>query len=337
MINYLLIGMTLAGIAMVSLFTNGVGNTVTLLADEIPAVEQPPSAKPIRGWIDLQGNRGARGNRPENTLPSFIHGAKQNMSTLTVNANLTKDNHFILHHTPWIDEDLCLDEMGEPAEETDIIEMTLDDLKKLDCGSLIHDDFPDQLPAVGSKLLTLEELFDYFNDASLTTEEGANINFNIQMVLPDDYTDKDIETIATLLVGVIKTANMVERTSVGSFELKLLPIIKHLEKRIITAAMFSPSSFQALRLMIGLDANRPDIVSDTLAAGADIISPQYLYVNEEFVQFCHDQNLMVFSWLANEEDTMIELFSAGVDGVISDYPALLYQTYTDWRKESPHE
>ncbi len=93
--------------------------------------------------IDLQGHRGARGLYPENTIPAFKFAIEHKMTTLELDTNLTKDGNLIVFHDSTINPGLCLDSRGKPAQSTRILDMTLEDLKKLDCGSLINKKFPE--------------------------------------------------------------------------------------------------------------------------------------------------------------------------------------------------
>src|SRR5262249_13125336 len=50
--------------------------------------------------FDLQGHRGARGLRPENTLPSFEAAFDQRVPTVETDLHLTRDGVVVLCHAP---------------------------------------------------------------------------------------------------------------------------------------------------------------------------------------------------------------------------------------------
>src|SRR5271156_1474281 len=57
--------------------------------------------------IDLQGHRGARGLRPENTLPSFEAAFDAGVTTVETDLHLTRDNAVVLTHDPFLTGRLC--------------------------------------------------------------------------------------------------------------------------------------------------------------------------------------------------------------------------------------
>src|SRR2546423_1676690 len=57
--------------------------------------------------FELQGHRGARGLKPENTLPSFEAAMDCGVSAIETDVHLTADNLPILFHDEHISEQLC--------------------------------------------------------------------------------------------------------------------------------------------------------------------------------------------------------------------------------------
>ncbi|HZU35437.1 MAG TPA: glycerophosphodiester phosphodiesterase family protein, partial [Gemmataceae bacterium] len=53
--------------------------------------------------FDLQGHRGARGLRPENTLPSFEAALDQGVTSIETDLHLTRDGIVVLCHDPRLD------------------------------------------------------------------------------------------------------------------------------------------------------------------------------------------------------------------------------------------
>src|ERR1043166_3498370 len=62
-------------------------------------------AMPAR--FDLQGHRGARGLKPENTLPSFEVAFDSGVSTVETDVHLTRDGVPVLFHDGTVSERLC--------------------------------------------------------------------------------------------------------------------------------------------------------------------------------------------------------------------------------------
>src|SRR5271166_4871461 len=55
----------------------------------------------------LQGHRGARGLKPENTLPSFEIALDLGVSSVETDLHLTRDQHLVLFHDPCLNPRLC--------------------------------------------------------------------------------------------------------------------------------------------------------------------------------------------------------------------------------------
>lgn len=125
------------------------------------------SASPIKQrwayekYFDLQGHRGGRGEAVESTLPAFAWGLLAGVTTLEMDGEstdrdradllvgLTKDGVPIVWHDEVIDKTKCKDSAPAFANDTmypyvgkNVANLTLAQIKTLDCGSLRIDGFP---------------------------------------------------------------------------------------------------------------------------------------------------------------------------------------------------
>jgi glycerophosphoryl diester phosphodiesterase len=55
--------------------------------------------------------------------------------------------------------------------------------------------------------------------------------------------------------------------------------------------------------------------------------PRYELVDKELIEKAHEHRLQTMTWTVNDPDTIHRLGGWGIDGIISDDPALLYQTF----------
>jgi glycerophosphoryl diester phosphodiesterase len=76
--------------------------------------------------FDLEGHRGGRDLRPENTLPAMEAGLDNGVTTLETDNHLTKDGVPILSHDPYIDTGKCRRTNGRPYTFDD--EILIEDL-----------------------------------------------------------------------------------------------------------------------------------------------------------------------------------------------------------------
>jgi glycerophosphoryl diester phosphodiesterase len=288
--------------------------------------------KPIDMKIDLQGHRGARGLRPENTIPAFIYAIKQNITTLELDVNLTKDKKLIIHHDSEINPAICVDENYKPAKSVAINTLTVDEIKKLDCGFLKNPEFPLQVTVKNTKLITLTEFFEFILKYESENKITPEKLFNIELKFGENYTKNEIKQSVSAIINVLNKFKMINRTTVQSFVHEALIEVKNIDKSIKISALFKPSYFKGFKMLIGFDSDRGDIIKKALKIKADIISPYYLYASPEFIQKCHKNNLKVIIWTVNKEKDMIKYFNTGIDGIISDYPDRLKKVFDKWSK-----
>ena len=58
----------------------------------------------------------------------------------------------------------------------------------------------------------------------------------------------------------------------------------------------------------------------TKELGAKAVIPEYLLVNEKYVNDAHERGLQVMVWTVNEKNNIARMKQMGVDGIISNYP-----------------
>jgi len=129
----------------------------------------------VTARIQVHGHRGAAGEMPENTLAAMKHAIKIGVDVLELDLAVTKDNHLVLSHDPYINKDLCLKDGKEITQKIEIRKLSLKELSRFDCGSRRSPKFPTQKLVPGEKIPTLESLF------KLTKKLSAkNVLFNIE-------------------------------------------------------------------------------------------------------------------------------------------------------------
>ncbi len=279
------------------------------------------SVEPIRSSLDLQGHRGARGLKPENTWPAFEAAIKFKMTTLELDTVLTKDDYVVIHHDSDTNPLICQNENGTPIEKVSLYELSLSDLKKLDCGSLKNPKFPEQETVPGTKLLTIEEFFQ--KAIEVEKKEKISLFFNIETKFPDNgsASQEKVEKHTLALLSAISKAKMESKTTVQSFDMRTLAFIKKIKAKVKTSALFAPTYGQGFKMTFGFgDSHREEILSIASELGVEVISPYYLYVTPSFVQKAHSKKMEVIPWTVNEKTKMKQLLTFGVDGIISDYP-----------------
>ncbi|TGL33905.1 glycerophosphodiester phosphodiesterase [Leptospira koniambonensis] len=280
---------------------------------------------PIEGSLDLQGHRGARGLKPENTWPAFEEALSQGMTTIELDTVLTKDQKIIIHHDSESNPGLCSKKDGSEIISKSIYELTLAELKELDCGTKKNPKFPEQISVPGTELLTIQEFFEKVQTWERTGKRKVIPKFNIETKFPNDsdsqVSNEILEAHVNLLIKAIETAKVVDRATIQSFYLPAISLAKKKNPRIKTSALFSLTYSQGAAMKFGFgDSRRELVLNQTKELKADIISPYFLYVTDEFVSKAHSLGIKVIPWTVNDTGEMERLIRTGVDGIITDYP-----------------
>src|ERR1041385_5659182 len=106
------------------------------------ASSQPPHA------VQVQGHRGARAMRPENTLPAFEYAIAAGVDALELDMAVTKDSVLVVSHDPEFRAPVCTG----PRDRVAIHSVTLAELRQWDCGANRNPLFAKQQPVPGTKM-----------------------------------------------------------------------------------------------------------------------------------------------------------------------------------------
>ena len=249
--------------------------------------------------ILVHGHRGARALRPENTLPAFEYAIQAGVDVLELDISVTKDDVLVVSHDPTLLPAICTG----PKPNAVIRELTLEQLRRYDCGGLKNAGFPKQRPVPGTWVPTLDEV--------LTMAAPSKVEFNIETKIFRDkpeYTPAP-EEFARMMLAAIRKHHLESRVIVQSFDFRTLHAMKKLAPEIRLSALYA-----------GLPK---DFVQIAREAGAQIVSPHYMLVNQQRVAAAHQAGLQVVPWTANTAKDWNALIDARVDAIITDDPAAL--------------
>jgi len=281
--------------------------------------------------IQVQGEMGAGGMRPGNTLPSFEAAIAAGADVIEMDMQVSKDNVIVISHDPILHPPYCTG----PKPDAVIRELTLQEIREWDCGATPIPGFPRQQTVPGTRMPTLDEVFALaprgrflFNIETKITprrrslEEARAIVLSVAQPKPSGE-DLDRRARALMLQGpemtpppeefarmvleVIRKHRLESRVILESFDFRTLIAMKKLEPRIQLSA-----------LCMGPDL---DFVKIGKESGAGIVSPMFTFVTAEKVRAAHAAGLQVLPWVANDTATWDRLISAGVDSILTDYPA----------------
>ncbi|HEY8265948.1 MAG TPA: glycerophosphodiester phosphodiesterase family protein, partial [Steroidobacteraceae bacterium] len=116
--------------------------------------------------FDLQGHRGARGLRPENTLAAFRHALELGVATLELDCGVTRDGVVVVSHDSALNPDITRGADGKFLEGAGapLVTLTYEQLQAFDVGRLRPGSdyaarFPDQQAVDGERIPRLKDLF----------------------------------------------------------------------------------------------------------------------------------------------------------------------------------
>lgn len=288
--------------------------------------------------FDLQGHRGARGLRPENTLPAFAEALSLGVSTLELDLGLTRDGVLVVGHDPRLSSDVARDPEGRFVEGRGpaISSLTWDELQGYDVGRLRPGSayaarFPGQKGADGVRMPRLADVVALVDRAG-----NRRVRFNVEIKV--DPRDQDATAspaaFADAVVAFVRERDLASRITIQSFDWRSLGRVREvapeIERSCLTSEQPGDDSVQAGRpgpkpWLGGLDPaafgrSVPRLVA---AAQCQVWSPDFHDVSGARVREAHDLGLTVLPWTPNDPADMERLIDLGVDGMITDYPDVL--------------
>ncbi|KAF8213459.1 PLC-like phosphodiesterase [Mycena galopus ATCC 62051] len=314
-----------------------------VLAIGVLAASQQPLARPLA--FDVQGHRGGRGVAVENTLPSFAWGLIDGATTLELDNGITKDGAVVVWHDEEIVATKCQD--TAPAFSDDpafpyvgkfIANLTLAQLKMLNCGSQRQSNFPLQLTYPSTRISTLQEVFDFVECA----DPDHLINWNIESKIDAEFPDRTVavDVFVKNQHAIFAASPYKDVITYQSFDWRSLIAMKKLDPTIITSALVdyetavtpdntvSPwlgglnlQNISGSSLSVKL-ANAAHSINASILSPDAYDSPNSL-TTRELVAQAHYLGMLVKPWTVNSLDMADDLLSWGVDGIITDFPSIV--------------
>ncbi|MGH8129425.1 MAG: glycerophosphodiester phosphodiesterase family protein, partial [Steroidobacteraceae bacterium] len=135
--------------------------------------------------FDLQGHRGGRGLRPENTLAGFTWALELGVRTLELDCAVTRDGVVVVSHDSSLNPDITrdssgkfLEEAGRPLHTLTVAELQQYDVGRLRPGSEYGARFPEQQPVDGERIPRLADVY-----ALVEKSGNREVRFNIETKL----------------------------------------------------------------------------------------------------------------------------------------------------------
>ena len=295
--------------------------------------------------FDLQAHRGSRGLLPENTLAAFARGLAIGVTTLEMDAAITKDDVVVVSHDPAFNPNITRGPDGAwLAQRGPLIkDLTFAETQRYDVGRIKPDSnyaktFSDQVPIDGTRIPKLSDVFDLVKRSG-NTKVQFDIETKVFPLAPGDTLAPEV--FARRLVAEIRKAGMAERTMIQSFDWRTLQVVRKEAPEIRTVYLTVQRSFLD-NICSGTGAAKPEIAPADCppsawtavfqlkdhgsvpkmvkAAGGHVWSPYFGDLDEAKRKEAKELGLVVVPWTVNDPVQIAKMLDLGVDGIISDRP-----------------
>jgi glycerophosphoryl diester phosphodiesterase len=241
------------------------------------------------------GHRGAAGDFPENTLPSFAAALAQGAHILESDVQLSRDGIPVLLHDRSVER--TTDGGGRAAD------LDWADLGRLDAAHRFLDAAgKTSSRGLGIHIPRLEEAFDAFPEArfnlEIKSEDPRAIRASLDLIRRFDREDRTLLTAGedTIMRGLrAALRSQPTRPALGA---SLGEIVASVESALSGSA--PPAGVMALQVPAEF-------------MGAPLVT-------RKFVDHAHAHGIYVHVWTINALDEIESLLTLGVDGIVTDYP-----------------
>lgn len=244
--------------------------------------------------IIITGHRGAGGLAPENTLASIKLALDLGVDRIEIDVQQTSDNVIIVLH----DRTLRRTTTGVGFVKS----KTYAEILKFSAGYKYNKYY------IKEKVPTLDEVIKL-------------IDGRVQLLIETKYSFMYYPNIERHIVNVIKSNNAKDWCKVISFNDRALFRIHKLDKEIRIGKLF-----------VGKHANLPlsfdkgvNLKPLTRYGFVDEIIVKHVYATKNLIDKVHEFGKELHVWTVNDTETIEKLIERGVDGIISDYPNLLFK------------
>ena len=284
--------------------------------------------------LDLQSHRGGRGEWTEDSLAAFENSLKLGVTTLELDTHLSEDGKIVVWHDDSIQPEKCKDtapvttgDVEFPYVGDRVTDLTLAQLKTLNCGFMQLPNYPDQQVITGNRIAELKDVYQLARDY-----KADKVRFNVETkVETGESGGEGMVALTRAVVAEIQASGMQDRTTLQSFDWSSLNLAKELDPSLVLVALSRGDAWAQVGQPgksedlgeIDIDDYNGSLARAAAAQGYDVISPAFKSVTPEMISEAHGLSLAVIPWTVNARSDMENMIGLGVDGIITDYPTRL--------------
>jgi glycerophosphoryl diester phosphodiesterase len=300
--------------------------------------------------FDLQAHRGGSALTVENTLAAFGRALDLGVSTLELDTQITQDGYAVVTHDRDPDPRTCTDTSPATPDDPEypyvpgvryIKDLTLAQVRTLDCGSTTLPEFPEQQASPGARMPLLSEVLDLVEQRH-ADDVVLNVELKVEAASPTETAPRD--QFVDVVTRDVRDAGMLGQVTIESFDWGALMRVRQVQPDLPIIALTNGQPFLEVGRPgaspwlggIDIDDFGGDVVAAVHSFGADALSPVHgspdggvdapgyvPFTTPAMVRSAHAAGMTVVPWTVNDAATMQSLIDIGVDGLITDRPDLL--------------
>jgi glycerophosphoryl diester phosphodiesterase len=313
----------------------------------VPALTVPMAAHAApAARFDLQAHRGGIGLTTEESLQGFGKALRLGVSTLELDTHITKDRRVVVNHDRQVSAQKCRDTApvtpGDPSYPyvgKYVKDLTLAQLRTMDCGFQQLPGFPEQEQIKGFRMVELRDVFGLVRSYRAWGVR-LNIETKVEAGAPEQTAPREL--FVRRVFEEIRRSGLERQVTIQSFDWGALRQMHRLAPRWPLVALTNYDFLQVGRpgaspWLGGLDADDYDgdfVRAADAIPGVTALSPVYgfpqngklgdpgfrFYVDAAMVRSAHARGLTVIPWTCDDPATVGALIDLGVDGIITNYP-----------------
>lgn len=229
-------------------------------------------------------HRGDSGSHPENTIPAFQSAVKIGSDLVELDYVHTSEG------TPLVIHDKTLDRTTDAVSQwggknIKVSKKKLAELETLDAGSWFDQQF------AGTRLPTLEQAIDVIQEGSTTLIERKGGD-------------------AKTCVDLLEKKNLIDQVVVQSFDWNYLRDCRKNSPTLVLGAL-------------GFDKVTPRKLKEIASMDVQAVGWSHGDMDARWIEEFHKHGLQTWVYTVDDLDRVDELVDAGIDGIITNRPALV--------------
>lgn len=287
------------------------------------------------GNIELHGHRGARGLRPENTLPGLAFALELGVDALEFDVAMTADGEIVLTHDLIVSPVTSMDTgMAVPRDEMfpyvgkPVISLTLPQLRTLDVGVRLPQRPDDpfaltQVPLPDTRMPTLGAALGLIGALGA---DGVQLNVELKSNPTRPDLSADPCKFTELVITELERHNRLAGAAILSFDWRILEAARPMVDQryaLVERRTMHPAWMNGLSLTdftTDCDDETAKLAAAAQEVGATTLSPHRKIVDHALMADAARRDLPVVVWTVNDPVEADHFIDMGVSGIVTDYP-----------------